>query len=105
MANKPTRAVKLDDPREIVISPILEGRRNVRAGQSVRYPNARAVEAVIKVIPSGESMMSKEPLAKFARQYGADITRPVTSGVCLRVVAEASYGRAFTVDDRAAKSF
>jgi hypothetical protein len=59
------------------------------------YPNSRLVDAVIRTIPKGQAMTQKELRAELARKHGADITCPVTTGICLRTVAEAAY-EAFT---------
>ena len=82
---------KLDVPGEIEIRPVQEGRKNLRAGQLMLYPNGRAVETAIRAIPSGQALTVKELRSALAREHGADIVCPVTTGICLRTVAEAAY--------------
>ncbi len=55
------------------------------------FPNGRAVDALIRSIPVGEAMNVKELRAQLARRHDADVTCPVTSGRCLRTVAEAAH--------------
>ncbi|MGH2562082.1 MAG: hypothetical protein ACRDJH_23735 [Thermomicrobiales bacterium] len=95
MAQETPWAEKLDEPRDIEIRPVAEGRKNLRAGQLMPYPNGRAVDAVIRAIPTGQAMTRKSLRDELARTHGADISCPVTTGICLRIVAEAAY-EAFT---------
>jgi hypothetical protein len=85
-----TWAARLD-AQEIEVRPVREGRKRLRAGQLMLYPNGRAVESVIRTIPEGGTMSRRELLAELARRHGAEITCPVTTGTCLRDVAEAAY--------------
>jgi hypothetical protein len=91
MSQTTTWAEQLDLPPEVEIRPVAEGRRNLTAGQLMLYPNGRAVDAVIRSIPAGRTMTKKELRAELARRYGADVTCPVTTGKCLRAVAEAAH--------------
>jgi hypothetical protein len=86
-----TWSEKLDVPREIEIRPVREGRKNLRAGQLMLYPNGRAVETAIRAIPSGQAITVKELRSALAQEYGADVVCPVTTGICLRTVAEAAH--------------
>jgi hypothetical protein len=81
----------LDDPAEIEVRPVPEGRKNLRAGQLMLFPNGRAVAEMIRTIPVGQAMTVKTLRTELAQHYGADITCPVTTGHCLRTVAEAAY--------------
>jgi hypothetical protein len=91
VAQETTWYQQLDVPRESEIRPVREGRKNLRAGQLMLYPNGRAVDAVIRTIPEGQTLTLKELRAELARKHGADITCPVTAGLSLRTVAEAAY--------------
>ena len=91
MAQASPWADKLDVPRDIEIRPVPEGRKNLRAGQLMLFPNGRAVDAAVRAIPWGQAMTLKELRAELARKHNADITCPVTTGNCLRTVTEAAY--------------
>lgn len=91
MAEMTTWAEKLDEPREIEIRPVPAGRKRLRAGQLMLYPNGRAVDTAIRAIPKGRAMNQKELRAALAHEHGADTVCPVTTGICLRTVAEAAY--------------
>ena len=90
-----TWAEKLDEPRDIEIRPVPEGRKNLRAGQLMLFPNGRAIDTVLRAIPPGRTMTQKELRTELANRHGADIVCPVTTGICLRTVAEAA-NEAFT---------
>lgn len=81
---------KLDIPPS-EIRPVPEGRKNLRAGQLMLYPNGRALDDAIRAIPLGTFRTLKELRAELAETHGADITCPVTAGIVLRTVAEAAH--------------
>jgi hypothetical protein len=82
---------QLDLPRDIEIRPVPEGRKNLRAGQLMLFPNGRVVDAVIRTVPEGRAMTQRELRAELAKTSGAQITCPVTTGHCLRIVVEAAH--------------
>jgi hypothetical protein len=82
---------QLDSPEESEIRPVREGRKRLRAGLLMLYPNGRAVDAAIRAIPEGETQTVKELREELARAHGADTVCPVTTGIALRTVAEAAY--------------
>jgi hypothetical protein len=91
MADLTTWAAKLDEPPISEIRPVREGRKNLRAGQLMLYPNGRAVDIAVRAIPAGQALSVKALRAALARAHDADITCPVTTGISLRVVAEAAH--------------
>ena len=88
MANEAPWSETLDTPRS-EIRPVAEGRKRLRAGQLMLYPNGRAVDGAIRAIPEGKTRTLKELRASLAQSHGADVTCPVTTGIALRAVAEA----------------
>ncbi len=90
MEREITWAERLDRP-ESEVRPVAEGRKNLRAGQLMLYPNGRAVDKAIRSIPMGQTRTLKELRGELAVAYGADITCPVTAGKCLLTVAEAAH--------------
>ncbi|MEA2514658.1 MAG: hypothetical protein QOJ59_4145 [Thermomicrobiales bacterium] len=115
MTLQTTWAEKHDVPQDAEISPVAEGRRNVRAGQLMLFPNGGAVDAVIRTIPKGRAMTQMELRAALARKLGVEIARPVTSGTPIEEVApvwrvldakaptlkKISFDPAFILDQRA----
>lgn len=91
MERAATWTEQLDIPDVIEIRPVPEGRRNLRAGQLTLFPNGRAVDEIVRTIPRGRAISQKELRAELAMKHGADVVCPVTTGVCLRTVAEAAY--------------
>jgi len=49
------------------------------------------INAYVKNIPFGKSVELKEMRNDLAQEYGADKTCPVTTGIYLRIVAEAAF--------------
>jgi hypothetical protein len=82
---------QLDVPAAIELRPVPEGRKKMQAGQLMLYPNGRAVDELVRTIPRGRAMTQKELRAELAQKHGADVVCPVTTGICLRTVAEAAY--------------
>ena len=84
-------AAKLDEPRESELRPIAEGRRGLRAGDIMLFPNGRVVDDLIKTIPAGQQTTQKELRTALAKRFDADITCPVTTRRSLHTVVEAAY--------------
>jgi hypothetical protein len=82
---------RLDEPKEIELRIVEEGRRNIPEGQVMLFPNGRAVDDLIRMIPAGQARTQKELRTALAERYDADITCPVTTRHCLHTVAEAAY--------------
>lgn len=85
---------KLDIPASEV-QPVPEGLKNLRAGQLMLYPNGRALDDAIRVIPLGIFRTLKELRAELAETHDADVTCPVTAGIALRAVAGAAHEAIF----------
>ena len=60
-------------------------------GASFLIPTPRVVDAYIRAIPSGSSRTIGDMRETLAKQHGADFTCPLTSGIFLRIVAEAAH--------------
>ena len=71
--------VKLDEPRESALRPVEAGRRNLRAGDIMLYPNGRAVDDMIRTIPAGQARTQQAlrvALAERRPQHRASGRRP-----------------------------
>jgi len=71
LAEELTWVDRLDVPVEVEIRLEPEGRTKLRAGESMLFPNGRAVEAVIRTIPRGHSMTRQELRTELTQMYGA----------------------------------
>ena len=82
---------KLADPRPHVVKPAPIDIAGMKAGQIMLVPTAALVDAFIRCIPRGESLDLKTLRARLAREHGAEVTCPVTTGFHMRTVAEAAW--------------
>lgn len=63
----------------------------MKAGEIMLVPTARQVDDFIRTLHKGKQMDVKTLWHAMARQYGAEVTCPITTGFHLRTVAEAAY--------------
>ncbi len=63
----------------------------MKAGQAMLVPSAQIVDQFIRTIPLGSKMSVKDLRINIAKQYDAEVTCPITTGFCLKIVAEAAY--------------
>jgi hypothetical protein len=64
---------------------------DMRAGQRMLVATPAIVDAYIRQIPKGHHTPLAVMRKDLAAEYHADVTCPVTSGIFLRIVAEAAY--------------
>jgi hypothetical protein len=63
----------------------------IRTGQQMLIPTPRLVEDYIRQIPEGVPVTMETLRKDLALEHGADVTCPLTSGIFVRIVAEAAY--------------
>ncbi len=63
----------------------------MKTGEIMLVPTARQVDDFIRNLPEGKHMDVKTLRHTMARQHGAEVTCPITTGFHLRTVAEAAY--------------
>ena len=63
----------------------------VKAGQIMLIPTPRLVDAYIRQIPEGKQVDSLTLRKDLAAEYHAEITCPLTTGIFIRIAAEAAY--------------
>lgn len=63
----------------------------MRKGQIMLVPSAGIIDAFIRAIPRGTGMDVQTFRKKLARKYKAEVSCPITTGILLRIVAEAAY--------------
>jgi hypothetical protein len=63
---------------------------NGKSGGKMLIPSAHEMQEWIRQIPDNETRTVVEMRNYFAKKHGADITCPLTSGIFLRIIAEAA---------------
>ena len=63
----------------------------MKTGQMMLVPSPQVIDAFIRTIPKGESMDARTLRAKLAAAHGAEVSCPITTGILLRIVAEAAF--------------
>jgi hypothetical protein len=63
----------------------------VYAGQKMLIPTPKLIDTYIRQIPKGKEVDSATMRNDLAIEYGAEVTCPLTTGIFLRIVAEAAH--------------
>lgn len=82
---------RLASARAHQVKPVPVDIAGMRAGQVMLVPSPAIVDAFIRKIPKGKSMDLRTLRDRLARQFGAEVTCPITMGFHLRTVAEAAF--------------
>ena len=82
---------KLADGREPVVEIADKNFAGVKAGQKMLIPTPALVDDYIRHIENGKTVDTATMRKDLAIEHGADVTCPLTSGIFLRIVAEAAY--------------
>lgn len=64
---------------------------DIKAGQIMLIPTPLVVDEYIRQIPKGTSITQETLRRDLAQEHGAEVTCPLTSGMFVRIVAEAAY--------------
>lgn len=64
---------------------------DIEAGEKMLIPTPQLVDAYIRNIPKGKETTMAQMRKDLAAEYHADKTCPLTSGIFLRIVAEAAH--------------
>ena len=84
-------AEKLNIDRQPVIEKAAKDFAGVKAGQMMLIPTPKIVDAYIRQIPEGIEASSEQIRKDLAAEYYAEITCPLTTGIFIRIAAEAAY--------------
>jgi hypothetical protein len=90
-AKRKTWKEKMADGRKPQIEKADKDFAGIKAGQQMLIPTPRLVEAYIRQIPHGKFVDAATIRRDLAIEYGAEVTCPLTTGIFLRIVAEAAY--------------
>lgn len=63
----------------------------VRAGQRLLIPTPELIDGYIRQVPKGKAVDSLTLRNDLAMKHGAEVTCPLTTGIFLRIVAEAAH--------------
>ncbi|HMO34228.1 MAG TPA: hypothetical protein PKE63_02470 [Lacibacter sp.] len=82
---------KRDIALEPVVKRITKDFAGMKAGERMLIATPQVVDQYIRQLPKGCSGTLTQMRKDLAAEYQADTTCPVTSGIFLRIVAEAAY--------------
>lgn len=86
-----TWAEKLNIDRRPVIEKADKDFAGIKAGQIMLIPTPIIVDAYIRQIPKGTRVDIETVRKDLAAEYHAEITCPLTTGIFIRIAAEAAY--------------
>jgi hypothetical protein len=82
---------KLNIDRKPVVEKADKDFGGVRAGQMMLIPTPKIVDEYVRRIPKGKQADISTIRKDLAATYGAEATCPLTTGIFVRIVAEAAY--------------
>jgi hypothetical protein len=92
MANKKkTWREKRDQPAEAVVKSIDKDFAGMKAGQRMLIATPRIIDEYVRQIPPGHLVDPQTMRQDLALEHRAEVTCPVTTGIFLRIVAEAAF--------------
>jgi hypothetical protein len=86
-----TWAEKLNIERKPLIEKADKDFAGIKAGQMMLIPTPKIVEAYIRQIPKGRQVDTETIRKDLAAEYHAEVTCPLTTGIFIRIAAEAAY--------------
>ncbi|HEX6335288.1 MAG TPA: hypothetical protein VFZ78_13735 [Flavisolibacter sp.] len=82
---------KLNSDRAPVVEKADKSFAGVQAGQMMLIPTPQLVDAYIRQIPAGQQVDTLTIRKDLAAEYHAETTCPLTTGIFIRIVAEAAH--------------
>jgi hypothetical protein len=86
-----TWAEKLNIDRRPVIEKADKDFAGIKAGQMMLIPTPKIVDAYMRQVPEGTRVDIETIRKDLAAEYHAEITCPLTTGIFIRIAAEAAY--------------
>lgn len=90
-AKRKTWVEKRKSSREVEVEVLQKSFADIEAGEKMLIPTPQIVDAYIRAIPKGKESTMAQMRIDLAAEYHADKTCPLTSGIFLRIVAEAAH--------------
>lgn len=91
MATRKTWTDKLHETKQAQVKRIETDFADIPAGSSMFIATPQIIDGYVKQLKKGAQVNIKTLRKDLALQHGADYTCPVTTGIFLRIVAEAAY--------------
>lgn len=91
MTKKKTWTEKLEEEKAPQVKRLEKDFADMTAGGMMLIATPKIIEEYIKNIGSGKTLSLKTMRKDLALEHQADYTCPVTTGIFLRIVAEANY--------------
>lgn len=91
MATRKTWTDKLHETKQAKVKRIETDFADIPAGSSMFIATPQIIDGYVKQLKKGAQVNIKTLRKDLALQHGADYTCPVTTGIFLRIVAEAAY--------------
>lgn len=88
---KKTWAEKLNNGHEPKVEIVEKDFSWVKAGTKILIVNPIVMKEQIEAIPHGQQKTVPQIREELAQQFGADMTCPMSSGIFVRIVAEAAW--------------
>ena len=82
---------KLNIDRKPVVEKADKGFGGIQAGQIMLIPTPNLVDSYIRQIPKGQHVDINTIRKDLAAEYDAEVTCPLTTGIFVRIAAEAAY--------------
>lgn len=83
---------KVEDPtKEAVVKKLDNDFSDMRAGEKMLIATPKILDQYVRQIPRGKSVSLVTMRKDLAREYRADNTCPLTTGIFLRIVSEAAH--------------
>lgn len=82
---------KLACAKPYVIKELDRGFADLPAGCQMLIPSPPIIDGYVRAIPRGHAVDIGQMRDDLARQFGADKSCPMTTGIFLRIVAEAAF--------------
>jgi hypothetical protein len=98
MAKTKTWQEKMNHPAVPELKPLEKGFAGFEPGAVMLIPTPRLIEAYLMTLKAGETATVIQMRESLAKEHGADFTCPLTTGIFLRTVSEASLDSEATVD-------
>ena len=86
-----TWAEKLNIDRTPVVEKADKDFAGIKTGQLMLIPTPKIVDAYIRQIPKGKQVDKETMRRDLAAEYHAETTCPLTTGIFIRIAAEAAY--------------
>ena len=91
MAKQKSWAEKLSGAKPHEVKPAPCDMAGMKAGEIMLIPSPLLIDAYVRAIPPGTTVDVRAMRRQLAADNGAEVTCPITTGIHLRVVAEAAH--------------